>query len=579
MSSLVRRGTAAALAALLGFAAAVAGAGAAQAAPPYATEATITSMAFAQSTVQSGSLAELQGTWSLPDDPETPAGFVVPLPEGLQGNADAFSLLAPDGVTEMGHCTVTETQIVCDFDAAYLAEHPRGLSGTFDFWARVTTTVTQATEVTYDLDGVSAAITVTPAACPDCVFNGSSNNKRGVYNRDSDTITWTVGIKAPATGMVGGETVTVVDRPGPGIEILPGTIVRHTDQTGRLPVGEVQPIGWRNKPAGEYSVSADNATVTFESQPGYFYRVIYTTRITDGGAAHTYTNDADITIEGQRTVTVTGSTTRTGGGGTGSGDRVGRFDITKDVLWPADPVPGLVFEGSFTVTAPDGAVSSGTFTVGDGSTWTSPSYPEGSIVHLEEFTPTQPAGMDWATPVFSANDFAISASGVTAVTLTNEAVLATGVFSASKVLEGTGADLVPDDAEFTLSYTYPAGEGFPAGSGELTLPADGTVVESDPLPVGAILTLAEVAPEFITGAVWGTPRLSTSTVTIGRDTQVEVTLTNPITATPPVVKTEGQPTLANTGLGMPVAPFAALAVLLGVVGISLLQRTRARNAE
>ncbi|WP_162253401.1 DUF5979 domain-containing protein [Microbacterium sp. Root180] len=579
MTSRVRRRVTAVLATLVGFVLGVSGAIGAQAAPPFATEATLTSISFVQSSVESGQLAELEGTWELPDNPATPAGFVVPLPEGLQGLSDAFPLLAPDGVTEMGQCTVTETEIVCDLDSAYLAEHPLNISGSFNFWAEVTTVVTEDQEVTYDFGDASTTVVVTPGACPDCVFDGTNNNKRGEYDPDTDTITWVVGVKAPATGMAGGETVTVVDLPGPGQEILPGTFVRHTDEIGVQPDGETGPIGWHPKPAGEYSVSADNSTVTFVSEPGYFYRVVYTTRITDGGAEQIYTNDAEITITGQGTVTVSDEVERFGGGGNGGGDRVGRFSITKDVLWPSDPIPSLVFEGTFTVTAPDGTVTNGQFTVQDGSTWTSEPYLGGSVIHLEEFAPTQPASFDWATPVFSMNDFLVPYGAVAAVTLTNEAALATGVFSAAKALTGNAVDLVPADATFTLTYTYPAGAGFPAGSGSLTLPADGTVVPSEPLPVGAVLTLAELTPDDVDGATWDTPQLSTRTVTIARDTLVEVIVTNTITAPPPVTPPTPPRVLATTGSAFPALPVTGMAVLAAIAGGILVQRSRVRRED
>jgi hypothetical protein len=597
MSSPVRRRLTAALAVLAGFAVAVTGAIGAQAAPPYATEATVTSISFLETPVVSGELAELEGTWELPDNPATPAGFVVPLPAGLQGFPDQFPLLTPDGATEMGQCTVTGTQIFCDLDSAYLAEHPLNISGTFNFWAQVTTEVTEEQEVTYDFGDVSTTVIVTPGACPDCVFEGTENSKRGTYDRDTDTITWVVGVEAPATGMAGGETVTVVDTPGPGQEILPGTFVRHTNETGVQPDGETGPIGWQPKPTADYTVSADNATVTFVSEPGYFYRVVYQTRIIDGGAAQNYTNAAEITVTGQGSETVSDEVERFDGGGTGGGDQVGRFSITKDVLWPGDPIPELAFEGSFTATAPGGAVTTGEFTVQDGFTWTSEPYLAGSIIHLEEFAPTEPASFDWGTPVFSANDFPVSASSVVSVTLTNEATLATGVFSAAKALEGDAAGMVPEDATFTLSYDYPAGPGFRAGSGTLTLPADGTVVQSQPLPVGAVLTLAELAPDDVTGAVWGTPVLSSQTVTIGRDTVVEVTVTNTLTAYPPVEPTPSveptpppveptpppveptPPALATTGSDFAALPVAGMALLLTIAGGILLRRSRVRSQD
>lgn len=568
------------------FAAIVSGGVVAQAAPPYATEATITSIDFRQSTVESGELAQLDGAWSLPDNPTAPAGFVVNLPEGLQGYADDFPLLAPDGVTEMGQCTVTATQIICDIDSDYIADHPLNLSGTFNFWAEVTTEVTEDEEVTYDFDDTSTTVTVTPGdgSCPDCPFNGTSNYKQGTYDPETDTITWIVNVKAPVTGMVGGETVTIVDTPGPGQELLPGTRMRHANQIGTQPDGETGPIGWRAKPANSYTVSPDGATVTFTSEPGFFYRIVYTTRITDGGAAETYSNDADISVTGRRTVTVTDEEQRRGGGGTGSGDDVGRFSITKDVIWNSEPVDGLTFEGTFTVIDPEGEEFAGEFQVADGATWTSEQYPAGSVVHLEEIAPNGPYNLAWAEPVFSINDFAIADDTVTAVTLTNEATLELGRLGVKKELEGSGAGLVPTDATFILDYTYPAGQGFPAGSGQLVLPADGTTVWTDPLPASAVVTFTERTPAGVDGATWEiVPSPATLTVPCGDATSVHV-ITNTITENPPQNEPEQpeepeQPVLASTGGALLAAPFIGGAILLIGVGIAAQVRQRTRSTR
>lgn len=576
------RSTSLAAGVLVGVLAALTGAVGGHAAPPFATEATITSLDFVQSTVESGEHAELTGRWSLPDNPTTPAGFVINLPAGLAGDADAFALVANDGVTEVGRCTVTATQLVCDLDAQYIAANPRNLTGTFNFWTIVTTEVTERREVVFDFGDVSAGITVTPAAStcpPTCEFDGIVNYKGGTYDATRGTIDWVVGIKAPPTGMAGGETVTVIDTPGPGQEILPGATVRHANAVGIGLTGEPGPVGWRPKPADTYTVSPDGSTVTFVSEPGYFYKVQYSTRVVDGGAARTYTNDAEVTIEGQRTVVVTGEVVRRGGGGTGGGEPVGRFSVTKDVVWHTEPVD-IAFTGTFTVTDPEGTIHSGGFEVSDGTTWTSEAFPAGSIVHLEEILPSRPSSIRWADPVFSANDFEIPNGTVTAVDLRNEASVATGVFAASKRLTGSGAELVPSDATFVLEYAYPAGPGYPAGGGTLTLPADGTAVTSPPLPVGAAVTLAERSPDPVAGATWGGPRLSTETLVVSTDADVTVTVTNPITEVPAITPppTPTTPTaLALTGGDLAFVPVAGAGLILIAVG-ALSQVRRRRRA-
>lgn len=148
-----RRGSvllAAGIAAVAAIAGGISAAVPASAAAEYTTNATIDGLRFTSQTVTSGSAAELSGTWSLPDSPTTPAGFVVDLPPELQGRSDGFPLLAPDG-SAMGRCTVSSTQLDCAVDSAYVAAHPNDLHGSFSFWVTVETTTESATPTTYQV--------------------------------------------------------------------------------------------------------------------------------------------------------------------------------------------------------------------------------------------------------------------------------------------------------------------------------------------------------------------------------------------------------------------------------------------
>lgn len=84
--------------------------------------------------------------------------------------------------------------------------------------------------------------------------------------------------------------------------------------------------------------------------------------------------------------------------------------------------------------------------------------------------------------------------------------------------------------ESVVECSYPAGDGFEAGKGELTVRADDTVATCSVLPFGAELTLKEVAPDSVAGGDWTDHELSVDTVTIGEYSTVEVTLTNLIDA-------------------------------------------------
>ncbi|WP_420111695.1 DUF5979 domain-containing protein [Pseudactinotalea sp.] len=513
---------------------AIIGASTATAAPPYATDATITSAEFTQDSTTQGSTAELNLSWTLPDHAATPAGLVVDLPPELQGRTDSFPMLDPDGAA-MGQCSVTRTQLVCDFDDDYLAANPLNISGSASFWVAVTTEVTEETEVTYDIDGVEGAITVTPPAGPcsaDCEFTGRGSYKWGTYDTATGTVHWRVVVKAPATGMAGGQELTVTDRVGPAQEIT-GVSVRHTDQLVIDGNGRQVPGSYQLLDPSRYTVSDDLSTVTLTTEQGYFYVVDYMTAVTDGGATGTYTNEADLTIGTETTKTVTAEVVRQGGGGSGSGTNVGRFSITKEVLGAVGAVEGITYSGTYEVTTPAGDVLDGTFEVAGGDTWVSDSFPRGSTVHLTEDTPSAPETVTWADPVFSENDLTLGSGTTLEVTLTNEATLLTGSFSVTKIMSGDGAAQVPNDLTFVVAYSYPAGAGFEAGSGELVVPADGTVVERDQLPAGAEVTLTEVTPDPIDGLTWGAPVFSSASVTVAAGAVVAVDLTNTATLVPP----------------------------------------------
>jgi LPXTG-motif cell wall-anchored protein len=536
---------------------AIVGAGAATAAPPYTTEATITSVDFRVEEVTSGSTAQLDLTWELADHPASPAGFVVDLPKALQGHVDSFPLLDAHG-TAMGACTVTAARVYCDLDAEYLAENPLNISGGLSFWVKVRTEVTERTEVTYDVEGVEATITVNPPSSGTCVenceFTGRGSYKWGSYDTATDTASWHVVVKAPAQGMAGGQQLTVTDRVGAGQEIT-SVRVRHTDTLVIDGNGREAPGRYVTMDPSGYAVSDDLSTVTLTTEQGFFYVVDYVTAITDGGTSATYTNEADITIAGETTKTVRAEVINKGGAGTGSGTNVGAFTITKEVLGAAEAAAGMTFTGSYAVTTPGGNVREGTFEVTDGQTWTSPDFPRGSTVHLTEATPAGPANVSWAAPAFSENDFTLGSGTLTAVTLTNEATLLTGAFSIAKVIEGDGAALVPVETTFVVTYSYPAGPGYEAGSGELLVPADGSVVESPQLPAGAVLTLTELDPAAIAGLTWDAPQFTTDSVTVAAGEVTAVQLTNTASATPPAdPPTTAEPDASSTVWPAPTDP-------------------------
>ncbi|WP_146113954.1 MULTISPECIES: DUF5979 domain-containing protein [unclassified Microbacterium] len=583
------------IAAILGAAGLALGAATpAAAAPPYATTASVNSIQFTESEVVSGREARLAGSWSLPDNPSAPAGFVVDLPSGLQGLTDSFTLDAPGGET-MGTCVVTATQVVCDIDSTYIAENPLGLSGTFEFWANVTTSVRENTATTYDFGDVTAVVTVTPSpdlCTENCAFPGRDTIKEGFYNRDANQIDWYIKPAVPASGMAGGQLVTIVDILGPQQLILneaPAVIeVMATNEIVTSELGSQSPGNWHPLPSADLTISPDNTTVSFTTRQGFYYELHIVTQVLDGGTLGTYGNSAEVTVGGDEPVEINATVVRQGGGGTGIGESVGRFAITKSVNGPAALVEDLTYTGSYTITLPDSTTQNGTFSVANGATWTSPDFPRDSTVQLIENDPAAPPSISWIGHTFSVNNFALLGGTQTDVTLTNESELATGAFEASKVITGGAAGLVPDDATFTLLYSYPEGPGFPAGSGSLELPASGETVSSPPLPVTASVTLTELTPPVYPGFTWGTATISPATFTIDSTETATSTVTNDTvlpavphapapTAAPAAVVPPAAGSLATTG-GSKMAIPASAGLLLVLAGAALRRARRNPSA-
>lgn len=179
---------------------------------------------------------------------------------------------------------------------------------------------------------------------------------------------------------------------------------------------------------------------------------------------------------------------------------------------------------------------------------------------------------------------------------------ASGAFTVTKAMSGSGASDVPADAAYTVRYSYgdPAVERTVAvAAGEASAPIS--------LPAGTVVTLVELTPPAVDGIEWGAPVFSGTGVsvladggaqiTVGSGAVLAVTLTNTATVTPPVVPpttppsptppTEatppselpltGQSTLATTGGDAPAGLLWAggAAVLLGVA-LTVLGAVRAR---
>lgn len=298
---------------------------------------------------------------------------------------------------------------------------------------------------------------------------------------------------------------------------------------------------------GEIRVSADGTPSAIENLP-YGATVTLSEAASDEVAGATWTGirfaegDTDgetleVTIGNTdaHEVTLTNTLTRD----------VGAFSIAKTVTGSgAGLVPaGQAFDFGYSYPAGDTfEAGSGTVSVPAGGTPVEVTdIPVGAVVTLTEEQPAVVGGT-WAAPVFTeSNEIVIEQDQTIAVAVVNEISLNAGQFQVTKEITGSGATLVPADAEFLVDFSYPANEtiGFAAGSGTLTVLADGTAVASEELPFGAEVTLSEQQPAAVTGATWDSATFTvagdaeqqpgtTATLTIGDQTTAQLTLVNTI---------------------------------------------------
>ena len=132
--------------------------------------------------------------------------------------------------------------------------------------------------------------------------------------------------------------------------------------------------------------------------------------------------------------------------------------------------------------------------------------PAGATVTLTELSLDDPTGGTWGEPEFSESSFTVVKDTVVSIDLDNPISWNNGDFSVLKAVTGDGADLVSEDALFTVDYSYTLPEGLGAdpatGTGTLTVANNGEAIVSDPLPYGTEVTISEAAPTEVAGGTW-----------------------------------------------------------------------------
>lgn len=534
------------------------GSSAAQAAD---TPTTLDGVEFQNTTFRDQSTQVLNITWHATESPAEPVVRVeFDLPEGLRGVADSFDI-------GNGTCTVTESHVSCVVDDDYVLANPLNVRGEFSIRVQVDLRNEETVPgATFQVGNVTTPpVEVTSRYCTvNCEFGGQGTGKWGGYSNATDDITWTVSVPTSGAGvasedggrsLAAGQTVTVTDDYDASnpFTLVGGPTVQRASCLTTNQWNEETLTGWTTVDPADYTVSDEGRVVEFvtvagtgcpgegEALTGSVYRVQWVVHAEDGGKGVTgpgqYRNEATIEIGGIARETA-GNATRFTNSGSAIGENHSRFRLSK--VFDADSgvlLPDEIQVG-YVIRYPDGvpADSTGTITLDAANGWSyqSGDIYAGSVITLTEVDP-------WPLNVISTaaltgsgattnpdGSFTFTAVGATQLdyTLTNQASLDTQTLSAQKVVENPDGVALPEDAEFTVTATWPenAELAIAAGSTSVVLPADGEVVAFDGLPVGADVTFTEETPDAVAGATWTASSVTPETLTIG-DASEDVTVT------------------------------------------------------
>lgn len=518
--------------------------------------------------------------WQQGQPAEPPIEITLDLPAELHGYNDVFSIAGPDG-QPAGTVTVSDDQITVAIDEAFIAENPIEVSGTFYFDLQSRLFNTDDTEHTFVFGDIEESVIVTPSRnwCEeDCEFGGHGSLKYGEYDNFEDEIIWSVRIPAGEQGIEPGLAVTVTDLLDEDAyelviddeypQVWEGQSLRYNDW-GR------EAVAWEPRDE-DVTWSADHLTASFESREGRgadwnnytedlqlgdpgsqrgvdgtFYEVDWKVRVLipgelDEDGDREFENSGEWTIEGEDSGSTTGRTWRISGGGDVVGTNFGQFELMKDL--DGDTTLSPEFEVTYSVEDPseETVVDSGTTTLSHGETFLSDGIFRGWEVTLHEVEPTEPSNVTWEDPVFTWTDTEgieqeattpwtfeigedIPTGSLTEITLQNEATLQRdGLTLVKDVVNDAG---LPIQDTFVIDYSWLADteRGIPAGEGSVELPADGSRVDVNDLPVGADVTFTEREPDAVDNATW-TVDIDPETVTIGDASEVTLTVTNTLTA-------------------------------------------------
>jgi hypothetical protein len=277
--------------------------------------------------------------------------------------------------------------------------------------------------------------------------------------------------------------------------------------------------------SGSLSVPADGTAVSVDGLPAGTNCVIGEDADSAQRSGYALAVDysatnLDIEKDTTQDVTVTNDYTRL----------VGGFTIAKTVDGDgADRAP-VSFEFDYSCVDESGkGTVSGTLTVAAGASESVTSVPTGSCTVTEKEAPVTNAQLatkltvDGTVVDGSVATINVGDGSAIAIEATNTYTLDRGSFSVAKAVTG---DYNAAGESFTVNYTCDDAD---ATSGSLSVPADGTAVTVDGLPVGTSCTVTEDAESSQRDGYALATSYSSTTVAIEKDTAAEVTVTNEYT--------------------------------------------------
>lgn len=539
-----------------------------------------------------GEQFRVDATWSAPATAHAGDTFTLNFPSPVVAYAATIDLLDEDGAL-VGTCVASASSIVCTLND-YVDSHS-SVHGNLYFYATASSS-TDETEVDFS-DGHGTVIT-TPLPGGGIGVGGTATYptslvKSGAVTQDNGSIQWTIWVPSEMLDPRGGSPVVITDTATGNTALDTGSLTVRYVERDDFNSGHFENSLVNVPPApgaGTYNFENDPANSAFSlsfNDPvidgSRMYVIQYYSHLPAGVTPGTVFSNA---VSANGTDTVTHDVEYVTAGGNGQGDDLKSLELTKRV-----DGGGAAPTGSFTFAVncvADGAAIASfprEVKLRADETVAIDGIPNTANCTVDE---TDSLGADAVSfSPSSTVQFTAASPAVVEVVATNTFSPEVGGFVVTKQLTGDGAALVAASAEYVVKYSYSVGGS--AGSsggepidGELTVRAGETAGVAD-LPVGAVVTLSELAPIAVDGVTYGTPVFSgagvtqegdSATIRIGEGTDVAVLLENPVSQVPAV----SAPALAQTGSSQAGGLLAASAVLMVVGAIALTRKRKQRVA-